>query len=76
MGKCRYNLSKNCRGKKDCLTCVLDRMRLDIALAVITEDSDAYGDEAKWLNMGLRTALEVIDKYKAEINPQERSDKE
>lgn len=46
---------------------ILKNIRLDIVLKYITEDSDEYGVEAKWLNMGLRTALEVIDKYKAEI---------
>ncbi len=46
---------------------ILKNIRLDIALQTIPSDSDEYDYEAKWLNMGLRIALKVIDKYKAEI---------
>lgn len=46
---------------------ILKNIRLDIALKAIPSDSDEYDYEAKWLNRGLRMALEVIDKYKAEI---------
>lgn len=45
---------------------ILKNMRLDIALKYITKDSDEYDYEAKWMNRGLRIALEVIDKYIAE----------
>lgn len=46
---------------------ILKNIRLDIALKAITSDSDEYGDEAKWLNRGLKMALEVIDEYKDKI---------
>ena len=45
---------------------ILKNIRLDIALKYITKDSDEYDYEAKWMNRGLRIALEVIDKYIAE----------
>ena len=50
----------------DGASAVLDKVRLDIAQEIITKDSDEYDYEAKWQNMGLRIALKVIDKYKAE----------
>lgn len=46
---------------------ILKNIRLDIALKYIPESSDEYGDEAKWLNRGLKIALEVIDEYKDKI---------
>lgn len=46
---------------------ILKNIRLDIALKAIPSNSDEYDYEAKWLNRGLRIALEVIDEYKAEI---------
>lgn len=46
---------------------ILKNIRLDIALKYIPESSDEYGDEAKWLNRGLKMALEVIDEYKDKI---------
>lgn len=46
---------------------ILKNIRLDIALKAIPSDSDEYGYEAKWLNRGLRMALEVIDEYKDKI---------
>ena len=45
----------------------LKKIRLDIVLEAIPEDSDEYDYEAKWLNKGLRIALEVIDKNIAKI---------
>ena len=47
---------------------ILKNIRLDIALKYITEDSGEYDYEAKWMNRGLRMALEVIDKYKTDID--------
>ena len=46
---------------------ILKKIRLDIVLEAIPEDSDEYDYEAKWLNRGLRIALEVIDKNIAKI---------
>lgn len=45
---------------------VLDKIRLDIAQEIIPRSSDKYDWEARWQNMGLRIALKVIGKYKAE----------
>lgn len=47
---------------------ILKNIRLDIALKYITSDSDEYDYEAKWMNRGLRMALEVIDEYKTDID--------
>ena len=51
---------------------ILKNIRLDIALKYITSDSDEYDYEAKWMNRGLRMALEVIDKYKTDIDELDR----
>lgn len=59
---------------------ILKNIRLDIALKAIPSDSDEYDYEAKWLNRGLRMALEVIDEYKDKIEESKydkrRSDKD
>ena len=50
---------------------VLDVIRAEIEREIIPRNSDQYDHEAKWQNSGLRMALKVIDKYKAESEPQE-----
>ena len=45
---------------------VLDKIGLEIAKEIVPRDSDQYDYEARWQNMGLRMALKVIYKYKAE----------
>ena len=45
---------------------VLDKIEAEIAHEIIPRNSDQYDHEAMWQNMGLRMALKVIDKYKAE----------
>ena len=58
MSKCRFDLSKDCHNK-DCLTCVLDKIRAEIhATAELHEDGDYYLRD-KWID-------EIFDKYKAE----------
>ena len=44
----------------------LDKIRDEIEQEIIPRNSDQYDHEAMWQNMGLRMALKVIDKYKAE----------
>ena len=45
---------------------VLDKIRAEIEKEIIPRKSDQYDHEAMWQNCGLRMALKVIDKYKAE----------
>lgn len=45
---------------------MLDKIRADIEKEIVPRNSDQYDYEAKWQNLGLRMALKVIDKYKAE----------
>lgn len=45
---------------------VLDKIRAEIEKEIIPRNSDQYDYEAKWQNLGLRMALKVINKYKAE----------
>lgn len=45
---------------------VLDKIRAEIEKEIIPRNSDQYDHEAMWQNCGLRMALKVIDKYKAE----------
>ena len=58
MSKCRYDLSEDCNNK-DCLACVLDKIRAEIEQEYKNESEHPYGQ-------GLRRAIEIIDKYKAE----------
>lgn len=60
MGKCRYDLSADCHNK-DCLVCVLDKIKAEIEQIA---DEEQKHDE-KWA-IGLRYAVKIIDKYKAE----------
>ena len=62
MGKCRFDLSEDCHNK-DCLACVLDKIRAEIhATAELHEDGDYYLRD-KWID-------EIFDKYKAEKGEQ------
>lgn len=54
---------------------ILDKIRAEIEKEIIPRNSDQYDHEAMWQNLGLRMALKVIDKYKAESKPQESEDK-
>ena len=62
MSKCRYNVSEDCNGNKDCLSCVLDKIKAEIeesrqCYEVSMDYGDAYREqELSWV-------LEVIDKY-------------
>ena len=50
---------------------VLDKIRDEIKQEIIPRNSDQYDHETMWQNMGLRIALKVIDKYKAENEKKE-----
>lgn len=41
MGKCRYDLSEDCH-KKDCLNCVLDKIRAEIREFSVVDESGTY----------------------------------
>ena len=63
MSKCIYNLSEDCNNK-DCLTCVLDKIRAEIVkkhLSVIEKNDFESGR-----TYGYEEVLNIIDKYKAE----------
>ena len=45
---------------------VIDDIKAEIEKEIIPRNSDQYDNEVKWQNMGLRMALKVIDRYKAE----------
>jgi len=49
---------------------ILDKIRAEIEKEIIPRNSNQYDHEAMWQNMGLRMALKVIDKYKAESEVQ------
>lgn len=59
MGKCRYDLSEDCH-KKDCLDCVLDKIKRDVFNAC----SDNYHMPVYKLDCD--EIFDIIDKYKAE----------
>lgn len=58
MSKCRYDLSENCHNK-DCLTCVLDKIRAEIT-------NDIHKCNNTDMAFGMQHTLDIIDKYKAE----------
>ena len=45
---------------------IIDEIRAEIEQEIIPRNSYQYDLEVIWQNMGLRMALKVIDKYKAE----------
>lgn len=62
MSKCRYDLSEDCHNK-DCLDCVLDKIRSEIEeLKPNNPNFKGYFEQ----NVALNKVLEVIDKYKSE----------
>lgn len=65
MSKCRYDLSEDCYNK-DCLACILDKIRAEI-LQVANQEKF---HDAKWA-LGLRYAVNIIDKYKLESEGKE-----
>jgi len=61
MGLCRYDVSKKCEGKyKDCVDCVLDKIRTEIA------DLDDADYDYEGYYKAVTDALQIIDKYRTE----------
>lgn len=56
MSKCRYDLSENCHNK-DCLDCVLDKIRAEIA------DLDDADYDYEGYYKAVTDVLQIIDKY-------------
>ncbi len=74
MSKCRYDVSEDCNNT-DCLTCVLDKIREEIAEYgsiwveyKITGRSDKDIEQlvTDVLSQAKKQVLDVIDKYKVE----------
>ena len=61
--KCRYDLSEDCH-KKDCLDCVLDKMRVELHATAEMHENGHYYLREKWID-------EILDKYKAEGSDRE-----
>lgn len=59
MGKCRYDILKDC-DNKDCLKCMLDKIR-----AEIEERKKNSGGEPN-RDIAFNVCLQIIDKYMAE----------
>ena len=59
MSKCRYDLSEDCHNK-DCLACVLDKIRAEIEQITDTMGV-SYNQYVSKIDV-----LQIIDKYKAE----------
>ena len=84
MSKCIYDVSEDCNNT-DCLTCVLDKIRTEISEygSIWVEykitgrrDKDIEQLVTDVLKQAKKQVLDVIDKYKAEVEPQESEDKE
>ena len=68
MSKCRYDLSENCHNK-DCLACVLDKIRAEIEqVKSIMNEEIINNDRKDLINFvnGLNQTLAIIDKHKTE----------
>lgn len=67
MGKCRYDLSEDCH-KKDCLDCVLDKIRAEIDKELFTysQEVENMGDSAQKIRISLGIVRKIIDKYREE----------
>lgn len=79
MSKCRYDVSEDCNNT-DCLTCMLDKIRSEIAeydsiwvAYAITGKSDKDIEQlvSDVLSQAKKQVLEIIDKYKAESENKE-----
>lgn len=62
MSKCRYDLSEDCHNK-DCLSCMLDKIRAEIEQIIGEHNLDDYD-----FCSGLICARKIIDKYRNEVN--------
>ena len=63
MGKCRYDLSEDCH-KKDCLDCVLDKIKAEIDVARFIDKDTKLCKNAN--ASGLEVSMQIIDKYRGE----------
>ena len=71
MWLCKRDLSKECKGDyKDCLDCVLEKIRAEITEYAIP-DFEYHGCGGSQKIVELEDVLEIIDKYKAESEDEE-----
>lgn len=80
MSKCRYDLLEDCHNK-DCLKCVLDKIRAEIVACLkALDDIEKSGlniylpNEMSGRRLTYQQCLGFIDKYMAESEPQESED--
>lgn len=71
MWLCKRDLSKECEGKyKNCVDCVLDKIRAEIEQVSIThyfEHGEYYGEDTRQERIvNFDTVMQIIDKHKAE----------
>lgn len=75
MSKCRFDLSEDCYSN-DCLSCVLDKIRSEIAdygsiwveyKITGRNDKDIEQLVSDVLSQAKKQVLEIIDKYKSEM---------
>lgn len=64
MSKCRYDLSEDCHNK-DCLECMLDKIRVEIA--EYKDDKIIHAERNEMIDI----VLDIIDKYRAEKEAKE-----
>ena len=57
MSKCRYDTSEDCNSNKDCLSCILDKIRVEIVdLGQRTMNDNRAS--------GIWACRDILDKYK------------
>ena len=67
MWLCKRDLSKECEGKyKNCVDCVLDKIRAEIEQVSITHYFEHGEDTRQERIVNFDTVMQIIDKYKAE----------
>lgn len=81
MSKCRYNLTEDCENRRDCLNCVLDKIRAEIAEygSIWVEykitgrgDKDIEKLVGGVLSQAKKQVLDVLDKHTADSEDKEQ----
>ena len=70
MSKCIYDLSEDCNNK-DCVKCVIDKIRAEIEQLTITEGGEDYTRKMAELYSLKIKVLQIIDKYRGESDCRE-----
>ena len=63
MSKCRYDVSEDCNSNKDCLSCILNKIRAEI---LKLDDINPDYPMDRTIHISRNEVLQIINKYKGE----------